>query len=65
MKLAWPIPAGAYEIEASMEIFNLFNHANFFQYVTSESSPSYGNARQSFLVAYVPFTAAVGLKVSF
>ena len=65
MKLAWPIPAGAYEIEASLEVFNLFNHANFYTYVTNESSPSYGNARQSFLVAYVPRTAAVGLKVSF
>ena len=43
MKLAWPIPAGAYEIEASVEIFNLFNHANFYTYVTNESSPSYGN----------------------
>ena len=65
MKLAWPIPAGAYEIEASVEIFNVFNHANFYTYVTNESSPSYGNPRQSFLVAYVPRTAAVGLKVSF
>ena len=43
MKLAWPIPAGAYEIEASVEIFNLFNHANFYTYVTNEASPSYGN----------------------
>ena len=65
MKLAWPIPAGAYEIEASVEIFNVFNHANFYTYVTNESSPSYGNPRQSFLVAYVPRTAALGMKVSF
>ena len=65
MKLAWPIPAGAYEIEASVEIFNLFNHANFYTYVTNEASPSYGLPLQSFLVAYVPFTAALGLKVSF
>ena len=65
MKLAWPIPAGAYEIEASLEVFNLFNHANFYSYVTNESSPSYGNPLQSFLVAYVPRTAALGLKVSF
>ena len=65
MKLAWPVQAGAYEIEASIEVFNLFNHANFFQYTTAEASPSYGLPRQSFLVAYVPRTAAVGLKVAF
>ena len=65
MKLAWPVQAGAYEIEASLEVFNLFNHANFYQYTTAEASPAYGLPRQSFLVAYVPRTAAVGLKVSF
>ena len=65
MKLAWPIQAGAYEIEASLEVFNLLNHANFYTYVTNESSPSYGLPQQSFLVAYVPRTAAIGLKVGF
>ncbi|MCY4122734.1 MAG: TonB-dependent receptor [Acidobacteria bacterium] len=65
LKLARPIPVGRFEVEASLEVFNLFNHANFFQYVTAEASPSYAQPRQSFLVAYVPRTAALGLRVSF
>jgi len=65
LQLARPIPVGRFEVEASLEVFNLFTHANFFQYVPAEASPSYAQPRQSFLVAYVPRTAALGLRVSF
>jgi hypothetical protein len=53
------------KVEGSFEVFNLFNHANYGSYVTSESSASYRQPQQSLGVAYQPRMAQVGFKVTF
>src|SRR5439155_14481989 len=40
--------------EGSLEAFNIFNHANYGSYVTTEASPLYGQPQQNFNAAYLP-----------
>ena len=60
-----PIRVGPVQLELSVELFNVLNRDNFGAYTTNESSPSFGNPRQTLLVAYVPRTMAVGFAVDF
>jgi hypothetical protein len=55
---------------AMVEMFNLFNHANYGSYVTVESSPVYRRPTQTTAaggqnVAYVPRMAQFGFRVAF
>ncbi len=52
-------------VEASLEVFNLFNHANYGNFVTVEASPLYGRPQQNFNVAYLPRMAQLGFRFSF
>jgi hypothetical protein len=56
---------GSVRVEGSLEVFNLFNHENFASYTTAEANPAFGKPNQSFLVAYVPRTMALGFAVDF
>jgi hypothetical protein len=56
---------GRTNVEGSLEVFNVFNHANYGGYVTVESSPLYGQPQQNFNVAYQPRMLQLGLRVSF
>ena len=47
------------------EVFNIFNHANYDSYVTSEVSPLYGQPQQNFNVAYLPRMLQLGFRVTF
>ena len=65
IKVARPVQIGRYSVEASFEVFNLFNAQNFASFTTALASPNFGLPLQSFLSAYVPRTAALGVAVKF
>ena len=52
-------------VEGMFEVFNLFNHANYGSYVTSEVSPLYGQPQQNFNVAYLARMLQLGFRVTF
>lgn len=48
-----------------VDVFNVFNHANYGAYTTEESSANYGKPSQSSLTAHAPRTLQLGFKVTF
>jgi hypothetical protein len=56
---------GRRAIEGSFEVFNLFNHANYGSYVTSESNARYGQPQQNTNVAYQPRMLQLGFRFAF
>jgi hypothetical protein len=56
---------GRAAIEGSFEMFNVFNHANYGSYVTTEVSPVYGTPQQNFNVAYLPRMLQLGFRMTF
>jgi Carboxypeptidase regulatory-like domain len=56
---------GSVKLEGSLEVFNLLNHANYGSYVTTLSSPLYGQPQQSVGVTYQPRMAQLGFRVTF
>jgi hypothetical protein len=56
---------GTTRIALMVEGFNIFNHANYGSYVTTEASVSYGQPQQSTLLAYGPRSAQLGVRVTF
>lgn len=52
-------------VEGSIEVFNVFNHANYGSYVTAEANPLYGQPTQNIGAAYQPRMAQVGFRVTF
>ena len=56
---------GRTAVEGSFEMFNVFNHANYGNYVTSEVSPLYGQPQQNFNAAYLPRMVQLGFRISF
>jgi hypothetical protein len=52
-------------IDGIVEVFNVFNHANFGQYATQESSSNYGQPSQDSNVAYAPRMLQLGFRMSF
>jgi hypothetical protein len=56
---------GRARIDGMLEIFNVFNHANFGRYVIQESSRNYGLPQQSTLAAYQPRTMQLGFRLTF
>jgi hypothetical protein len=52
-------------IDGMLEVFNLFNHANYGSFTTQESSPLYGRPTQNVAVAYAPRTLQFGFRLSF
>jgi hypothetical protein len=60
------IPLGnQIRLEGIAEVFNVFNHANYGNYVTVESSPLYGQPVQPRNVAFFPRMAQLGFRVTF
>jgi TonB dependent receptor len=51
--------------DASLEIFNIFNHENFGSYTTVETNASYGLPTQNTGLAYQPRMMQVGFRISF
>ena len=56
---------GGTSIDGILEAYNVFNHANYGAYVTTESSANYGAPSAVQNVAYYPRTLQMGLRVAF
>jgi len=56
---------GGTRIDGIVEMFNVFNHANYGAYVTNEASAAYGQPAQSLNVAYLPRMLQLGFRVTF
>lgn len=52
-------------IDGIVEVFNLFDHANYGSYTTQEVSANYRRPSQSTLVAYQPRMVQLGFRLSF
>ena len=52
-------------IDGIVEVFNLFNHANFGSYVTAESNANYGKPSSNTNVAYQPRMLQLGFRATF
>ena len=66
MRLQERVPLrGHVKIDGVLEIFNVFNRANFGSYVTTESNARYGQPNSNLNVAYVPRTLQLGFRVTF
>jgi hypothetical protein len=52
-------------IEGIIEVFNLFNHANYGSYVTNESNASYGRPSFNGNIAYQPRMLQFGFRFAF
>ena len=48
-----------------LEVFNLFNHANYGSYVLQESNRNYGNPQPNNSLAYQPRMLQLGFRVAF
>ena len=60
------LPLNRVQIDGTLEMFNLFNRANFGNYeLEEESRNAVGTPDQSRNIAYGPFTMQLGFRVSF
>ena len=56
---------GRARLDGILEIFNLFDHANYGTYTLAESNPSYGRPALSTNVAYKPRMLQLGFRATF
>jgi len=56
---------GRVRLDGMVEVFNLFDHANYGSYTTAESSASYGLPSRNTNVAYLPRTGQLGFRLAF
>jgi hypothetical protein len=52
-------------VDGILEVFNLFNHANYGSYVTAESNSRYGTPSSNTNVAYQPRMMQLGFRATF
>jgi len=52
-------------LDGLVEVFNVFNHANYGSYTTSESNSSYGQPSFNSNVAYQPRIVPLGFRFAF
>jgi len=52
-------------LDGLVEVFNVFNHANYGPYTTSESNSSYGQPSFNSNVAYQPRIVQLGFRFAF
>ena len=66
MRVQQRVPlAGRARIDGMLEVFNLFNHANYGAYTTAESNRLYGQPSQTANVAYAPRMLQLGFRLTF
>ena len=56
---------GRVGVDGILEVFNLFNHANYGSYVTQESARNYGAPSANTAVAYAPRMLQLGFRFAF
>jgi hypothetical protein len=54
-----------YSVEPMLEVFNLFNRANFTDWVLDESSPLFGRPDAADGIAYQPRVIQIGFRARF
>jgi hypothetical protein len=59
-----PLPSRM-SIDGIVEVFNLFDRANYGTWVTDESNSEYGQPDQNTNIAYAPRTLQLGLRFTF
>jgi hypothetical protein len=52
-------------LDGIVELFNVFNHANYGSYTTQETNRNYGRPTQNTNVAYQPRMLQLGFRVAF
>ena len=66
VRLQRRFPLGGHAgIDGIVELFNVFNHANYGSYVTTEASKNYGAPQQNAIVAYSPRILQLGFRFAF
>jgi hypothetical protein len=56
---------GRTTIDGQLELFNVFNHANYGSYTTQESSAAYGRPSRNTRVEYQPRMMQLGFRFAF
>jgi carboxypeptidase family protein len=56
---------GKARVDGIIELFNVFNHANYGSYVTSENNAAYGQPVQNVALEYQPRMMQLGFRVAF
>ena len=56
---------GTARLDGILEVFNLFNHANYGSYVSQTSNRLYGQPQQNIAVAYQPRIMQLGFRLTF
>ena len=57
--------SGSMKLEGSLEVFNLFNHANYGSYALTQSLANYGQPQQNVALAYQPRMMQLGFRMTF
>jgi hypothetical protein len=66
VRLQQRVPIGGrLRVDGILEMFNLFNRANFGSYELEETAPDFGQPQQSTNIAYAPFTMQLGFRLTF
>jgi hypothetical protein len=65
MRLQQRIPIAGVRLDGMLEVFNLFNHANYGSYVTNESNALFGQPSFNSNIAYWPRVLQLGLRLTF
>ena len=65
MRLQQRIPLGRVSVDGMLELFNVFNRANFASYTLDRSSPVFGQPNASANISYAPRTMQMGFRVQF
>ena len=56
---------GRREVDGILEVFNLFNHANYGAYTINESNANFGKPAQNDNLAYQPRMIQLGFRTTF
>jgi hypothetical protein len=56
---------GHRQVEGILEVFNLFNHANYGSYTINESNANYGKPASNDNLAYQPRMVQLGFRTTF
>ena len=66
VRLSQRLPLDRVQIDGILEMFNVFNRANFGSFETEEEArEAIGTPQQSRNIAYQPFTMQLGFRVAF
>ena len=66
MRMQQRVPlGGGVSIDGILELFNVFDRANYQSYTLDRSSPRYGLPNQSTNISYAPRTAQMGFRLTF